>query len=134
MWNKFSKIFREISRSKKWKIHEKVVSHFLEFIGFISRLTSFLRFGKRSIVARDIYKFEIETVILNTINPMNSKKWVTTFSWIFHFSLIDFSWKIFENLFHKWGTPWGYMKLTTRSKKSKTYYLGKYGLLQTCSF
>ena len=34
---------------------------------------------------------EIETVVLNTMNPMNSKKWVTTFSWIFHFSLIDFS-------------------------------------------
>ena len=26
------------------------------------------------------------------------------------------------------------MKLTTRSNKSKTYYSGKYGLLQTCSF
>ena len=77
---------------------------------------------------------EIEPVVLHTINPMNSTKWVTTFSWIFHFSLIDFSWKIFENLFHKWGTPWGYMKPTTRSEKSKTYYLGKYGLLQTCSF
>ena len=34
---------------------------------------------------------EIRPVVLNTINPMNSKKWVTTFSWIFHFSLIDFS-------------------------------------------
>ena len=34
---------------------------------------------------------EIKTVILNTINPKNSKKLVTTFTWIFHFSLIDFS-------------------------------------------
>ena len=54
---------------------------------------------------------EIKTVVLNTIYPMNSKKWVATFSWIFHFSLIDFSWKIYENLFPKWGPPWGYMKL-----------------------
>ena len=42
---------------------------------------------------------EIETVVLNTINPMNSKKWVTTFSWIFHFSLADFSKKIYETFF-----------------------------------
>ena len=77
---------------------------------------------------------EIELVVLHIKNPMNSTKCVTTFSWIFHFSFIDFSWKIFENLFHNWGTHWGYMKLTKRSKKSKTYYWRKYGLLQTCSF
>ena len=80
----------------------------------------FYQFGKQCIIARDIYIFsfffsfdkfanisshdaalkpvirEIETVILNTINPMNSKKCVTTFSWIFHFSLIDFSSKIYN--------------------------------------
>ena len=39
---------------------------------------------------------EIEPVVLHTINSMNSTKWVTTFSWIFHFSLIDFSWEIFK--------------------------------------
>ena len=38
---------------------------------------------------------EIEPVVLPTINPMNSTKWVTTFSWIFHFVLIYFSQKIF---------------------------------------
>ena len=65
---------------------------------------------------------------------MNSKKWVTASSRIFNFLLIDFSKKIFENLFHKWGTTWEYIKLTTRSRKSKTYYLGIYGLLPTCSF
>ena len=32
---------------------------------------------------------EIEPVILHTINPMNSTKWVTSFSWIFHFSGLD---------------------------------------------
>ena len=39
---------------------------------------------------------EIETVVLMYINPINSKKSVTSFSWIFHFWLIDFSKKIFE--------------------------------------
>ena len=43
---------------------------------------------------------EIETVVLNTINPLNSKKLVTTFSWIFHFSLVDFSEKIYKFFFH----------------------------------
>ena len=33
---------------------------------------------------------EIETVILISINPINSKKYVVSFSWIFHFWLIDF--------------------------------------------
>ena len=49
LWNKFSKILFEKSLSEKRKIHEKVVTDFLEFIGFmvfkmtvlISRLTSF---------------------------------------------------------------------------------------------
>ena len=41
-------------------------------------------------------------VVLNTINPMpmNSKKWVTTFLWIFHFSVISFFVKNYENSFH----------------------------------
>ena len=30
---------------------------------------------------------EVELVVLHTINPMNSTKWVTAFSWLFHFSL-----------------------------------------------
>ena len=30
--------------------------------------------------------------------------------------------------------PKGYIKLTTRSNKSRNNYWGKYGLLQTCSF
>ena len=98
---------------KNEKSIKNVVTNFLEFIGFmvfkttvsISRLTSFLRFGKRCFLARDISKSlsffmffhftflwislakkhrfpnrkklvnrEIETVVLHTINPMNSKK------------------------------------------------------------
>merc|ERR1712208_218278 len=46
---------------------------------------------------------EIEPVVLHTINPMNSTKCVTTFSWIFDFSLIDFSGKIFEIFFSQMG-------------------------------
>ena len=63
-WNFFfiSKIFLEKSINQKWKIHEKLVTDFLELIGFIyikttvsiSRLTSFLRFGKRCFLAKDI--------------------------------------------------------------------------------
>ena len=36
----------------------------------------------------------------------NNSKWV---SWIFPFLLMGFSKEIVENLFHKWGIPWGYM-------------------------
>ena len=42
---------------------------------------------------------EIELVVLHTINPVNSTKWVTPFSWIFHFSLIGCSKKIFDIFF-----------------------------------
>ena len=68
---------------------------------------------------------EIEPVVLHTINPMNSTKWVTSFSWIFHFSLIDFSKKIFEIFFHKCQMPWGYVELGPRSKKEKKLFGGE---------
>ena len=85
--------------------------------GSTSGLTSFLRFWKHCTIARNIcdslcYFFirfanfsgytalfqnrkklvipEVQLVVLHTIIPMNSTKWVTTFSWIFHFSFIDF--------------------------------------------
>ena len=72
---------------------------------------------------------EIEPVVLHTINPMNSTKWVTSFSWIFHFLLIDFSKKIFEFFFRKCLMPWGYVELCTMSNKKKTYFGGRYGFL-----
>ena len=53
-----------------------------------------------------------------------------TFSWIFHFSLIDFSKKIYENLFHKWAMPLGYMKVGMWSKKPKVIFSGRYCMLQ----
>ena len=40
---------------------------------------------------KKLVNHEIETVVLMYINPINSKKSVTSFSWIFHFWLIDFS-------------------------------------------
>ena len=73
---------------------------------------------------------EIELVVLHIINPVNSTKWVTTFSWIFHFSLIDFSEKIFEFFFHKCQMPLGYVELCVRSKKTKTYFEGIHSLLR----
>ena len=146
---------------KNEKSIKNVVTYFFEFIGFmvfkttvsISRLTSFLRFGKRCFLARDISDFliffmffhftfyrislprkhhfpnreklvnrEIKTVVLNTINPLNSKKLVTTFSWIFHFSLVDFSEKIYEIFFHQWAMLLGYMKEYMGSKKPKASF------------
>ena len=38
----------------------------------------------------------LEPIVLHTLNPMNCKKCVTSFSWMFHFSLIDFSKKIYD--------------------------------------
>ena len=72
---------------------------------------------------------EIEPVVLHTINPMNSTKCVTTFSWIFHFSFIDFSMEIYQTFFLKWGMPCGYMELYTRSKQKKNYFWLRYGFL-----
>ena len=65
---------------------------------------------------------EIETVVLNTINPMNSKKLVATFSWIFHFSLVDFWEKIHKFFLHKWAMPLGYVKECMGSKKPKASF------------
>ena len=68
---------------------------------------------------------EIEPVVLHTINPMNSTKWVTSFSWIFHFLLIDFSKKIFEIFFHECLMPWVYVELCTRYKVKKNLFWGE---------
>ena len=65
---------------------------------------------------------EIELVVLHTINPVKSTKWVTTFSWIFHFSLKDFSKKIYLNFFCKREMPLGYMKVGMGVKKQEAYF------------
>ena len=62
---------------------------------------------------------EIEPVVLHTIDHMNSTKCVTTFSWIFDFSLIDFSGKIFEFFFSNGECPvgiWNYIQGQDRRK------------------
>ena len=46
------------------------------------------------------------------------------FSWIFNFSLIDSSKKIFDVFFHKCQMPLGYVELSARSKMKKTYFGG----------
>ena len=61
---------------------------------------------------------EIETVVLMYINPINSKKSVTSFSWIFHFWLIDFSKKIFEIKKSFRHQPWSF-SLTSLHSQSK---------------
>ena len=61
---------------------------------------------------------EIELVVSHTINPVNSTKWVTTFSWIFHFSLKDFLKKMYEIFSHKCQMPLGYVELCARFKKN----------------
>ena len=63
---------------------------------------------------------EIEPVVLHTINPQNSTKWVTTFSWIFHFLLIDFSKKIFDFFSQM---PGNYLQCA-RSKNKKNFFWG----------
>ena len=71
-------------------------------------------------------------VVLHTINPMKSKKCVRLFNEgnrFFILTFIDFSKKIYEILFHKWGMPWRYVKLGTKSKIKKTYYWGRNDLL-----
>ena len=50
--------------------------------------------------------------------PRNSTSWVTIFSWNIHFSLIDFSKKIYD-FFHKCPMPQIYGDLFTKSKGRK---------------
>ena len=61
---KISKIFFEKFMSKKWKIYEKLVTHFIEFIGLlvckttgsISPLFLLKKIAKKCLVSRDICK------------------------------------------------------------------------------
>ena len=99
------------------------IQRFLHFFDHFSSLVLQISLHTRHFFAIFFSKNdrEIEPVVLHTINPMNSTKWVTSFSWIFHFSLIDFSKKIFEIFFHKCQMPWGYVELGPRSKKEKNF-------------
>ena len=108
------------------------IQRFLHFFDHFSSLVLQISLDTRHFFAIFFSKNdrEIEPVVLHTINPMNSTKWVTSFSWIFHFSLIDFSKKIFEIFFRKCLMPWGYVELCTRLNKKKTYFWGRYGFLR----
>ena len=72
---------------------------------------------------------EIETVVLMYINPINSKKSVTSFSWIFHFWLIDFSKKSSKFFFHPYGMPWGYVDLCKMLEVKKNNFWSRSRLL-----
>ena len=103
-------VFYRISVNlNKWRKMVKEVQIFLAIVHYFA-----IFFSKNN--------HEIERVILHTINPVKSTKWLTTFSWIFHFSLKDFSKKIFANVFHKCQMPLEYAELCARSKRKKTYW------------
>ena len=96
------------------------IQRYLHFFNNFSSLVSQVSLAKEHFFQFFFSKNdrEIEPVVLHTINPMNSTKCVTTFSWIFHFSFIDFSRKAFENSFYPWGPPWGCRRLGTWPKYS----------------
>ena len=77
-----------------------------------------------------IFSF-FEPVVLMYINPINSKKCGTTFSWIFCFWFIDFSKKIFEIFFYPWGLPMGYVDLCKMLEMKKNYFWSRSRFLQT---
>ena len=66
---------------------------------------------------------KIKPVVLHTINPLNSTKWVTTFSWIFHFLLIDFSKKIFD-FFSQMPDAFGVCGTMCKVKKKEKLFRG----------
>ena len=89
---------------------------------------------------------EIELVVLHTINPMKSTKWVTTFSWIFHFSLKDFTKKFFSQMLDAFGVCgtmckvkkdeilfWGDSQLPSRNPKTKVRLLYIHIRIPTCN-
>ena len=66
---------------------------------------------------------EIQLVVLHTINPVKSTKWVMTFSLIFHFSLIDFSKKIFD-FFLQMPDAFGVCGTMCKVKKEENLFWG----------
>ena len=72
---------------------------------------------------------EIETVVLMYINPINSRKYVTSFSWIFHFWLIDFSKKSWTFFFQPYELLLGYMDLCKMLEVKKINFWSRSRLL-----
>ena len=112
---------------KKMLCSQRYLHFFKDFSLFVLPISLTTEHFRRIFFSKN--DCEIEPVGLHTINPMNSNKCVTTFSCILHFSLIDFSRKIYETFFLKWGMPCGYMELYTRSKQEKKYFWSRYGFL-----
>ena len=73
---------------------------------------------------------ETEPVVLYIKNPQNSTKWVTTFSWIFHLLLIDFSKKIFEIFFTNTRCLWGMWNYVQGQKRRKFIFGGIHSSLR----
>ena len=67
---------------------------------------------------------EIKTVVLNTINPINSKEWVT-YWWIFHFSLKFFCVKNLWKFISQMGNPPEVYETKYKVKKIINLVLGK---------
>ena len=106
-FGKWCFLARDIHKKVKWKNMKKLKE--LEI-----SLAKKHRFPNR----KKLVNREIETVVLMYINPINSKKSVTSFSWIFHFWLIDFSKKIFEIKKSFRHQPWSF-SLTSLHSQSK---------------
>ena len=69
-------------------------------------------------------KFHEKPVVLHTINHVKSTKWVMTFSWIFHFSLKDFSKKIFDFFSSQMPDAFGVSGTMCKVKKEENLFLG----------
>ena len=101
--NEFLSVWRTMHRGPRY----------FQFFGFFRLTFLWISFARvqRFQNRQKLVNREIETVVLNTINPM-----------IFPFSLIGFSKKIYENLFYKRVMPLGYMKVGMWSKKPKAIF------------
>ena len=83
----------------------------------VVRPVIFILFCKYPLLCCTVLKNDQYSLIVR-LSPMNSTKSAPTFEWIFHFSYIHFSRKIFENSFYPWGPPWACRRLGTWPKYS----------------
>ena len=72
---------------------------------------------------KNLVNREIETVVLNTINPMNSKKLVTTFLMDFSFFTHRFFWKNLRNFVSQMGNAPGVYERMYGVQKAKSFFL-----------
>ena len=72
---------------------------------------------------KKLVNLEIETVVLNTINPMNSKKLVTTFLMDFSFFTHRFFGKNLRNFFSPMGNAPGVCERMYGVQKTTSFFL-----------